>query len=217
MKSSVKLAGAGLLCAAAYFFYRSKAASVGTSGVVDFFSNTTNSLVEEAAAFVDSVTGGSLKISAMAKVTAADVQHRNVQAFLRVIRRGEGTSDENGYRRIFGGQLFQSFAKHPNILVVTAKYRSTAAGAYQFLKSTWDETARVMNLLDFSQASQDIGAVGRIAGRGALDDIKAGRFDAALRKCAYEWASLPYSPYGQPVISMALAQATYKNAGGVIA
>jgi muramidase (phage lysozyme) len=211
MNNNVKLAGAGLLCAAAYLFYRSQYANTG-SNVIDFFSSTTNGLVEEAAVFVDSVTGGSLKISAMAKVTTADVQ-----AFLRVIRRGEGTADVNGYKRIFGGQLFDSYAWHPNIKVSKSGYTSTAAGAYQFLTSTWEETARVMKLKDFSPASQDIGAVGRLAARGALDDIKAGRFEAAIKKCAYEWASLPHSPYGQPVISMALAQATYKAAGGVVA
>jgi hypothetical protein len=30
----------------------------------------------------------------------------NVQAFLRVIRAGEGTADDDGYRRQFGGKLF---------------------------------------------------------------------------------------------------------------
>lgn len=167
-----------------------------------------------AAELLDSITGGSMKLSNMAKVTGADVSHQNVRAFLRVIRRGEGTADEAGYRRIFGGQLFSSYADHPRIVVRKNGYTSSAAGAYQALASTWDETARIMGLQDFTPMSQDWFAVGRIAARGALDDVKAGRFDAAIRKVAREWASMPGSPYGQPVISMSTARAVYAAAGG---
>lgn len=176
-----------------------------------------NEAVEETAQIFDQVTGGTMKISNMAKVTAADVAHPNVRAFMQVIRRGEGTADAAGYRRIFGGQLFSSYSDHPRLKVSKNGYTSTAAGAYQFLISTWDETARIMDLPDFSPASQDRGAVGRIAARGALDDVKAGRLEAAIRKCAKEWASLPFSPYGQPRISMALAASVYASNGGYTA
>jgi len=37
--------------------------------------------------------------------------------------------------------------------------------------------------------------------------VKAGRFDAAVAKCAKEWASLPGSPYGQPVKTLDQARA----------
>ncbi|MBI1623928.1 glycoside hydrolase family 104 protein [Comamonas sp. EJ-4] len=155
----------------------------------------------------------------MSRVTAADLNHPNVRALLRVIRRGEGTVDEAGYRRIFGGQLFEGFADHPRIAVTKTmrngkRITSTAAGAYQFLSSTWDETARIMGLRGFSPANQDLGAVGRIAARNALEDIKAGRFEVAVKKIAWEWASMPGSPYGQPVISMDTARAVYVEAGG---
>lgn len=173
--------------------------------------------IEETAQFLDDVTGGAMKISNMAKVTAADVNNQNVRAFLQVIRRGEGTLGTDGYRTLFGGGKFSDMSDHPRIKVSKSGYTSTAAGAYQFLASTWDETKRLMGLPDFSPASQDRGAVGRIAARGALDDVKAGRLDAAIRKCAKEWASLPYSPYGQPVISMATAAAVYASNGGVVA
>lgn len=163
---------------------------------------------------IDSLTGGILRVSNMAKVTPIDLQNRNVQAMLRVIRRGEGTSDADGYRRIFGGQLFSGYADHPRITVSKSGYTSSAAGAYQFIVSSWDETKRVMGLKDFSPASQDLAAVGRIAARGALDDVKAGRFEAAIRKIAREWASLPGSPYGQPTISMDTAKNVFALAGG---
>lgn len=171
-------------------------------------------LIEDAAQAVDDWTGGFMQLSSMGRVTSADVANSNVQAFLRVIRRGEGTSDAGGYSRLFGGGTFSSFADHPRVLVRKGGYSSTAAGAYQALSSSWDETARIMRLPDFSPASQDKFAVGRIAARGALDDVKAGRFEAAVRKCAREWASLPFSPYGQPVISMDTAYSVYAANGG---
>lgn len=168
-----------------------------------------------AAELLDSITGGSMKLSNMGKVTGADVANRNVQAMLRVIRRGEGTADEAGFRRIFGGQMFSSYADHPRIVVSKNGYTSSAAGAFQFLASTWDETARIMGLQDFTPQSQTWGAVGRIAARGALEDVKAGRFDVAVKKIAREWASMPGSPYGQPVISLSTARAVFASAGGI--
>jgi muramidase (phage lysozyme) len=171
-------------------------------------------VLEDAVEAVDAITGGVMKLSAMGRVSPGVLSDRNVQAFLRVIRRGEGTADEGGYRRLFGGGTFASFADHPRVTVKKSGYTSTAAGAYQFLKGTWDETSRAMGLGDFSPANQDLGAVGRIAARGALADVIAGRLEDAIKKCAKEWASLPFSPYGQPVISMATARGVFANAGG---
>lgn len=162
----------------------------------------------------DLTEGFFMRVNDMRQVTAADLAHGNVQAFLRVIRRGEGTADADGYRRIFGGQLFNDFSDHPRILVKKSGYSSTAAGAYQFIVSSWDETARIMGLKDFTPASQDLAAVGRIKARGALDDVKAGRFEQAIKKCAREWASLPFSPYGQPTISLNTAKAIYTAHNG---
>ncbi|KGH20756.1 glycoside hydrolase family 104 protein [Comamonas thiooxydans] len=227
MRSAYLIAAAGLLAAGAWVMYRRQqdAANLEEGGS-DWGSDTwtdvesaSNTVTQGAAEVIDSLTGGSLKLSNMSRVTAADIAHPNVRALLRVIRRGEGTADEAGYRRIFGGQLFEGFADHPRIAVTKTmrngkQITSTAAGAYQFLSSTWDETARVMGLGSFSPANQDKGAVGRIAARGALEDIKAGRFETAIKKIAWEWASMPGSPYGQPVISMDTARAVYVDAGG---
>lgn len=213
------IASGALLAAGAYVMWRQSQAEADTlEQAGDWLGNA----LEETAQLLDTATMGIFRLSNMRTVTGADVAHPNVRAFLAVIRRGEGTSDGNGYRRIFGGELFASYADHPR-KAVTKTFRngqtvtSTAAGAYQFLASTWDETARIMGLGDFSPANQDRGAVGRLAARGALEDIKAGRFAEAIQKTAKEWASLPGSPYGQPVISMTTAQAVYAEAGGVFA
>lgn len=131
----------------------------------------------------------------------------NLRAFCMAIRHGEGTMGLNGYRTMFGGGLFESFADHPRT-AVSKKLRkggilvSTAAGAYQYLERTWDGVAKQYGFKDFSPHNQDLGCVALIAGRGALADVMAGRFEEAVKKCNREWASLPESPYGQPTVTM---------------
>ena len=149
------------------------------------------------------------------------LDHPNVRAFLRMLRHGEGTASDDGYRVMFGGERFDSFADHPR-RAITKKLggtpiTSTAAGAYQFLSRTWDGLVAQYGFRDFSPKNQDLGAVALILGRKALDDVIAGRFEDAVRKCNREWASLPGSPYGQPVVTMARAQQEYEAHGGTYA
>lgn len=213
----VVIIGAGAVLAAAWWAARQsadQADSEGDGGLLEDAGDLITSAGQAAAEAVDSITGGFLKVSAMANVSPFDADNPNVRALLAVIRRGEGTADADGYRRLFGGKLFTGWADHPRVKVTAGRYTSTAAGAYQMLASTWDETRRLMRLADFSPRSQDLAAVGRLAARGALEDAKAGRFETALRKIAKEWASLPGSPYGQPTISMDTARSVYAQAGG---
>lgn len=210
MKNIALIAAAGLLTYGVYLIAKdANLADLGTEA---------NSLLNDAGQstyqLIDNLTGSSMKLSSMANVSAADVANPNVQALLKVIRQGEGTSGANGYRTLFGGATFDSFADHPRRVITKNGYTSSAAGAYQFLTATWDETKRIMGLSDFSPASQDRGAVGLLAKRNALDDAKAGRFDAAIAKIGKEWASMPGSPYGQPVISLNTARTTYASNGG---
>ena len=150
-------------------------------------------------------------------------EEQNINAFLQVIRAGEGTSDEDGYRRMFGGKLFGSFADHPRRIQSYPlgdgkMLRSDAAGAYQIMSYTWDDIQKALHLPDFSPDSQDKAALWLIGvKRKALDDVKAGLFQRAVAKCANEWASLPGSPYGQPVKTMAQAVKTYTDHGGEFA
>jgi muramidase (phage lysozyme) len=142
---------------------------------------------------------------------------KNVIAFLKMIRIGEGTSGANGYKTLFGGTTFHDFSKHPNIRITAGGYTSTAAGAYQFLFRTWNELANKYNIKDFTPASQDLGAIIKLDERGALDLIKAGKFDEAVKKTNREWASLPGSPYGQPTVSLDMIRRKYIEYGGQIA
>lgn len=225
MRSAVLIASAGLLAFAAWRLTQTQAEEAEPEGEADpaegggllaDADSILTTAAQEPAELLDRLTGGILKVSAMARVPRAVLSESNVQAMLRVIRAGEGTAGPNGYRTLFGGGLFDGYADHPRVTIKRSGYTSTAAGAYQFLASTWDETARVMRLADFSPASQDFAAVGRIAARGALDDVRAGRFDAAIRKIAREWASLPGSPYGQPTIPLERARDLYASAGGTL-
>jgi muramidase (phage lysozyme) len=140
-----------------------------------------------------------------------------VLAFLRVVRAGESSQDFIAYRTLYGGETFDSFADHPKRAITKNGVTSTAAGAYQFLARTWYALTKQYGFTDFSPASQDQGAVALIAGRHALEDVIAGRLDAAIRKCNREWASLPGSPYGQPTRTYAQAEATFLEYGGSLA
>jgi lysozyme len=211
------LIAAATLAAAAYVYWSNQSAAVvytGTDGT-DGTSGTDASGGDSSSSFSFTDIGSSVT-NLFTSVSSA-VSDPNVQAFLAMIRRGEGTTGANGYRTLFGGGLFNDYSKHPDIAVTRGSLTSTAAGAYQILYGTWLEISAAYSLPDFSPASQDVAAVALIKRRGALADVLAGRWQTAIAKCAKEWASLPGSPYGQPTISMDTALATIAANGGVTA
>lgn len=167
------------------------------------------------------LVGGIITFLTMSVLTVKKVKssitNKNVKAFLKTIRIGEGTSGDNGYKTLFGSGTFSSYANHPNIRVTSGGYTSTAAGAYQILYKTWLECQSALSLSDFSPGNQDLAAVYLIERRGALDDVINGHFDQAVLKCNKEWASLPGSPYGQPTVSLETIRQRYKDYGGSLA
>src|SRR5690348_14934404 len=131
----------------------------------------------------------------------------NLKAFMKTIRYCEGTDLETGYNTMFGGtrrkpRLFHSFDDHPRIKNRAANITSTAAGAYQFLTTTWDELAKKLKLEDFSPKNQDRACIEIFRQKGVLDDIMRGEIEKAVKVLNKTWASLPESPYGQPTHSM---------------
>ncbi len=69
-------------------------------------------------------------------------------------------TESPGYNIMYGGRRFTDMSQHPNVAVPigsgpNAGQASTAAGRYQFLKSTWDEAAAATGAKDFSPGSQD--------------------------------------------------------------
>ncbi|MDM7954528.1 MAG: glycoside hydrolase family 104 protein [Cyanobium sp. CZS 25K] len=128
------------------------------------------------------------------------------RALLNTIRYAEGTwigGSEEGYRVLFGGERFGDLSRHPD-MVVRRRYASAAAGAYQFLPTTWNRAAADLGLRDFRPASQDQAALHLVHARGALQRFdRQGLTAEVLARLAPEWASLPtlegVSHYGQPV------------------
>jgi muramidase (phage lysozyme) len=161
------------------------------------------------------------------------LDNANVKAFLRLIRAGESSQEEDAYRWLFGStrkapKLFDSFADHPRVRTYEAfdgqfikngklDY-TTAAGAFQITETTWNGISKRLDLADFSPRNQEIAALGLIESpRGALEDVLAGRVERAMFLCRKEWASLPASDYGQPTQSTAGALAVYRRYGGQFA
>jgi len=143
-------------------------------------------------------------------------EYKNLKAFLTMIQYAEGTYGKDGYRKLYGGSLFNDLSKHPNSPTTKWGITSTAAGAYQILSKTWVELQARLGLTDFGPLSQDKAAIELIRRRKALEDVTAGRWTQAIEKCKKEWASLPGAGYGQNEKSVKNLLAVYKVAGGSV-
>lgn len=175
-------------------------------------------------------------------IPTGDKAADNKAAFLWMIRVCEGTSGTAGYKTLFTGATFDpdsttfvatnkyvkqfdgqpnkayQWADHPNLPVSASisgnGITSTAAGAYQFLYSTWKECQKALNLSDFSEVNQDKACLYLLKRRRALDDVENGNFTSAIAKTNTIWASLPGSPYNQNPKDFGTALALYKQGGG---
>lgn len=152
----------------------------------------------------------------IAPSNAPSAQAANLRAFLDMIAYAEGTASDNGYRMLFGGALFDSFAEHPRVYVPFRNTTTSAAGRYQILWRTWVVLRDRLRLPDFGPASQDAAAVELIRERGALNDVYAGRVAQAVAKVAPVWASLPGAGYNQPERKLTSLVAAFQRAGGTI-
>ncbi|MGN6568387.1 MAG: glycoside hydrolase family 24 protein [Flavipsychrobacter sp.] len=150
------------------------------------------------------------------------LQNANIKAFLAAIRHAEGTNGTDGYRIMFGNRLFDSFDDHPQQYftyrnLAGKTLRTSAAGAYQIVYSTWFRLKNKLLLPDFSPHSQDIAAIELITEEDALQDIIAGRFAIAVAKVNKIWASLPGANANQPEHPLVQVEDWYIKAGGKIA
>ncbi|NCG17151.1 MAG: endolysin [Synechococcales cyanobacterium H12SWP_bin.12] len=140
------------------------------------------------------------------------------RALLNTIRFAEGTwkdGQDLGYRTLYGGGQFEDLSKHPERVVVK-RYVSAAAGAYQFLPTTWQEVSGRLDLPSFSPEHQDQAALHLVKRRGALNEVdQKGLTAEAMNSLAPEWASFPThsgrSAYGQPVKSHAELASFYSK------
>lgn len=169
-------------------------------------------------------------IQGVPPMPTGNTEEDNITAFLWMIRVLEGGAGPNGYRAQFPSRYFSiddpslpsyQYKDHPKQRTyfrntIGEQKSSDAAGAYQFLSSTWNDCKKALNLPDFSPASQDKAAVLLLQQKGALDDIKKGNFTAAIQKTNRTWASLPGSPDHQNPKPYETALALYKKAGGTV-
>lgn len=133
----------------------------------------------------------------------------------------EGTEGrgQDGYNVGFAYKYFSSCAAHPNKKTCSGKYCSTAAGRYQFLKATWDATAKSIGATSFGPDAQEKGTQHLITKVRKVSvpssrALTATEFSNAMKKLSYEWASLPPGRYGQPNRTAAAMRADYcKNVG----
>jgi muramidase (phage lysozyme) len=138
----------------------------------------------------------------------------NIKAFYSVVRRGESSLGPQAYTMISGGGSFSDFSRHP-FAGLSTKEGGKAAGAPQFIPSTWQEISERYSLPDFSPKSQDLGYVGCLLKRpGAVEALLDGRFEDAVRICRPEWTSLPGASEANPAWNMDRARALYLDNGG---
>lgn len=130
-------------------------------------------------------------------------ENPHVRHFLDTVIPGAEGTDKHGYFTAFGGGRLDNINDHPRYLKpfkqTDGKQNYTsAAGKYQFLSNTWDETAGKLGLTDFGERSQDLAALYLLKQNGSLDHLLNGDYQGAINKSGKTWASLPSSPYPQP-------------------
>jgi lysozyme len=159
----------------------------------------------------------------------------NLSAFLYMLRACEHSAADVAsgadYSTFFGGSRFSDFSDHPantgekigvplrvewcQAAGLSARCVSTAAGAYQITRPTWNDVRRPGRfgpaLPDFTPASQDAAAVRLLDRAGALPAILDGRITDAIALASRLWASLPGSDSGQPHRPLSFAIAKFNE------
>lgn len=129
-----------------------------------------------------------------------------VNAYLNMLMDAEGTSQYGNPYAVAGGgkvtikDLSQAggFPSWGFKQTDGKSNTSSAAGAFQFLNSTYDGLRKQgYEVNDFQPRTQRLAAIALLKQNGALPYILNGDFSTAIKKSAGTWASLPGSPYAQ--------------------
>lgn len=157
-------------------------------------------------------------------------QDANIKALQMALRECEGTDAPDGFNYLFGSsphndRRFTDMSHHPNIKFPFTGGVSDAAGAYQILYET--EQGLIKQLVSygmseeqatmFDESTQNLKCVLLFSNHNCCQKIIDGDFNYAISALNKTWASLPGSPYGQPVKTMAQVTEFYTEAGGIIA
>lgn len=156
----------------------------------------------------------------------------NRDAFITMLTRSEGTAtspitQDDGFDVIVTGidgspEIFTDYSYHPFAngrapKVINHKgLESTASGGLQILLHEWVYYKKLLNLQDFSRASQIAVGLQILKERHALPDIDDGNIDQAIAKCANIWASLPGNTYGQRENAISVLTQYFTDAGGTL-
>ncbi|HWH83460.1 MAG TPA: glycoside hydrolase family 104 protein [Burkholderiaceae bacterium] len=225
----MKPAQALVITAAAALLIASRRTDAGAIEAADddFGSFDVGTLTDRAESFYNQLTESESTVD-------IDTATANINAGLTTIAQSEGTEARGAYRVCYGyGHTIADFSDHPYItrewpgvvlsdtMCSNAGFgpgcKSTAAGRYQITATTWRRLGGVAKYGSFDEAAQDAAAIDLIAGRGALEDLKAGRFADFVHKCRGEWASLPGNSARQGQRSLTQLASWYSDAGGVLA
>ena len=113
-----------------------------------------------------------------------------------VIKFAEGTFNlGNVYNVKFGGGTFDDYSRHPDQVMSSNGLNSAAAGAYQFMPSTWKGVSEKVGLQDFGPEAQEMAGRELLVGRGVDPDRVYVSFEDFnnnfLIPLAPEFASVP--------------------------
>ena len=140
----------------------------------------------------------------------------NVKAFLDTIAWSLRRIPSNGYKLKINDEEFSSFKDHPREKICGAFYGvdkekicADSAGRYHITSETWDALSKRLKLKDFSPESQDMATVELLREEGALKDIEAGNFEAAIYKAAPDWVTFPLSKETSDSMQPSRKQSSY--------
>ena len=166
-------------------------------GKMDTNTTAMNNITEQLQNNLATVTNDS-----KGKATYDDIlESPNFKKMAAMVMVMEGTAKyDDPFATKFGGKQLDDLSDHPR----TAEYfndkngkstATTAAGAFQFLRGTWDEQAKRLQLPDFSAKSQMKAFAGMLEQAGVLGDVVSGKLDEAMAKVGNLWAGLPSSTH----------------------
>lgn len=134
---------------------------------------------------------------ALSSTTADTSMEPEQRALLDTIAGPESAGAYNVRYTPKGGVPFDSYASHPGIYEEGPAGPSSAAGRYQFVRSTFLPIQQQLGLPDFSPISQDKAGWAnaateyqRTTGRDLLADLKAGRTQDVGRALRGQWGTL---------------------------
>jgi lysozyme len=158
-----------------------------------------------------------------------------VAAFLYMIRASEhvfprDVENDAAYNIFYGGARFNDLSDHPvntgemkPVKLPDAMCRAagfspgcvtTAAGAYQIIRPTWNRVRDKLGLVDFSPESQDRAAIELLEESGAMELLGLDDIEGAIRVASKVWASLPGSTAQQRPKALAYALDRYAEGLG---